>query len=942
MVKDQISTNSGHGFYKGIGSHSLNSGIGIEQCLPDKKKTKAWRKAVMDSLENIGQNQRLKNRHFLDYYEMIQGKFTYAGTGAGEFQEMHWFDSQIRTLREEQGVPTYIKHYDFIGIIVNTLLGIYLDFKDVYRVESKDEYSTNEFIREKTDKLQQYAIETFQNELTRRLMAMGIDPFKNDFETEEEYQQYQQQLTEKKKAMTPDEIDQYMAKNFKVLATEWAQNTLDEDRKRFLLDSLDREEFIDRLLTGRWFRHHRVGFDYYTIERWRPDEAFFSEDVNAKYPQKGEFVGRTHFHSSSDIINLFGHLMTAEEQEKVSGYWNQVNDWQDAPKGSSTEALVKSGFGQDQVIPFKDFYTHDLLKGYESALGVPLGERTLVNKDGEEYTVNDWLPEYNGANILGAGYAKEQRSDIDVRNDLIQVTEAYWRSYKRIGLVTYENSQGVLIQTLVTDDLLDEFLTENEIKKLKNVTLDDILKAKRADDLRKYKDTIVYQYVPEVWKGVKIKANSTNLKDDLYLDVRPLDFQIKSNSDFYNFELPVTGLITWSVAGKIAPYQVLHNICMNQIMDILEREVGIFFLMDITYLPSEYKDNGDHEDALLQLMNTAINTGIMPVDMSKQNTQGNQPVNSFQRQDLTYGTQVQYRMELAQAYKQMALDQIGITPQLLGQPNTYVTAEGIKQGAQASYAQLNPIFDEMNESKALSSDVHLAIAQWCQANNVDTVSIYTNSDGDTSYLNIMNEDPKFPLRKLGVVSVTGSRDRKVIETMRAALLQNNTITQNVNDLFEIFTSDTIIELKAIAKENERRINAERQEAMAHQEKMQQMQIEAAKAQQAEQNQFTKELADEKNMTDLEEARIDATAKVNQKNYSQEGTDAIIKATQDGINNSFKQADLAIKQQNIDNKNSQERDKLMLKVQELAMRSRELDIKERGQELTHLNSVINKN
>lgn len=130
--------------------------------------------------------------------------------------------------------------------------------------------------------------------------------------------------------------------------------------------------------------------------------------------------------------------------------------------------------------------------------------------------------------------------------------------------------------------------------------------------------------------------------------------------------------------------------------------------------------------------------------------------------------------------------------------------------------------------------------------------------------------------------------------------------------------------------------------MAHQEKMQAMQIQANQQEQLQQNAFTKQLADEKNMTDLEEARIDATAKINQRNYSEEGTQAIIKATQDGINNSFKQADLNLKQENINNKNNQEINKLGVKTQELALRARELDIKERGQELTHINSVINKN
>ena len=931
----------GFSFFNGLGANTINSGIWVDQSIPNSKKGKKWRKAVMDNLEMIGQRQRIKNRHFIDYYEMQQGRFTYAGTGMGDFQEMPWFDSQIRTLREDQGVPTYIKHYDFIGIVVNALLGIYLDFKDVYRVESKDEYSTNEFIREKTERLQQYATETWQNELTKLLLMRGIDPARNEFETEEEYQAYQQELEQQKKALTPDEIEIFMAKNFKVLATEWAQNTLNEDRMRFSLDGLDRQEFIDRLLTGRWFRHYRIGFDHYTVESWRPEEVFFSEDVDAKYPQNGEFVGRTHAFSASDVLNLYGHLMTADEQESVSRYWNQEEDY--GGGGSSISNIVKKSFGEDHIVPFQNYYTHDLLKQYEGALGVPLGERTLKNKEGEEYSVRDWLPEYNtGVNSLTTSYAREQRSDIDVRTDLLQVTEAYWRSYKRIGLITHENEQGVLVQIIVTDDLMNGYLTQNGIRKVRNVSLEEIVRAKQNNNLIKYKDTIVYQYVPEIWKGIKVKATGSRLKSDLYLDIRPLDFQIKSNSDFYNFQLPVAGLITSSLAAKMAPYQVLHNICMNQITDILEREIGIFFLMDINYLPSEYKDNGTHEEALLDLMNTAVNTGILPVDMSKQNTEGNQPINSFQRQDLTYGTQVQYRMELARAYKQEAFEQIGITPQLLGQPNHYTTAEGVKQGAQASYAQLAPIYDEMNEAKAKASDVHLAVAQWCQSNNRDNTTIATNSDGDTYFLDIMKEDPTFPLRKLGVVAVTGSKDRKIIETLKQVIANNNTITQSVNDIFEIFTSDTIIELKALAQENEKRIAQETADARQHESDMLDKQLQVQMQEKANQNAFIKSIEDEKNMTKLEEARIDATSRVNQRAFSQEGTDAVIEATREGISNSFKQADLQLKEMNINNKDEQERAKLGVKTEELAMRARELDIKERGQELTHVNSIINKN
>jgi hypothetical protein len=934
----------GHSFQDGVGSRTTNSGIGVVQTIPDSKKGPKWQRAVMNSLENIGQQQRKKNRHFSDFYKMQQGEFTYAGTGFEDFQEMPWFDTQIRTLREEQGVPTYIKHYDFIGIIVNVLLGIYLDFKDVYRVESKDEYSTNEFIREKTERLQQYATETFQAELQKLLLMRGVDISKNDFENEEEKQAYQQEIDRQKKSMTPEEIEGFMSKNFKVLATEWAQNTLKEDRIRFSLDGMDRLEFIDRLLTGRFFRHYRVGFDHYTAERWRPEEVFFSEDVDARYPQDGEFVGRTHAFSSSDIINLYGHLMNAEQQETVSKYYNQ-NDYENSASGGSTiESSVKKAFGEDRIVPFKDYYAHDMMKQYESALGVPLGERTLLNSAGEEYTVRDWLPEFgNDESTSTTAYAQAQRSDIEVRTDLIQVTEAYWRSYKRIGFITFKNEQGILSQVIVTDDLLKEFLSDNGIKKLKNVSLEEILRAKLVGNLADYENTIIYQYVPQVWKGIKIRSNSTNLKNDLYLDIRPLDFQIKSNSEFYNFQLPVAGLITGSIAGKLAPYQVLHNICMNQITDILEREIGIFFLMDINYLPSEYKDKGTHEEALLEIMNTAVNTGILPVDMSKQNTNGNQPVNSFQRQDLTYGTQVQYRWQLAMDYKQEAYQQIGITPQLLGQPNSYTTAEGVKQGADASYAQLAPIFDEMNEAKAKASDVHLAVAQWCQSNNRDNATITTNSDGDTYYLDIMKEDGEtFPLRRLGVVAATGSKDRAIIKTMKDFILNDNTVTRGLSDAFEVLTDDTITGLKAVAERNKKRIAEETQQQREHEQSMLDKQIKAKAEEASAQNYFLKGLADEKNQTSLEEKRIDATSRVNQKEFNQDGTDAVIEATRDGITNSFKQAELNLKELNINNKNEQEEAKLGNKVQELALKARQLNVQEEGQRLQHQNSIINKN
>lgn len=840
--------NSIHSAYSGLANS--HSAVLPTQCLPESKKSRKWLHNTMDALEREAERQWIENRKFEDYYDSIAGRTTHMVT---DFNEMPEFLGDIQSLREQAGIPTYIKNYDWIGVVVNVLQGIYNDFKDVFRVDSTDEYATNEFIREKTLKLEQYATETFQLELQKLLIMKGLDPNRQDFSSPEEQQAYLQQLDQQRQYLTPAEIEKDMAKNFKVLATEWAEKTLEEDQKRFGLDELDREEFIDYFITGRYFRHFRVGFDTYKPERWNPREVFFSKDINAKYPQNSEYVGRLTFISPSDIINTYGHLLTAKQQEAISNYWNQNEDYGNDFEDSGVVLEGETFFGEQQIVPFEDYYKHDLLLQYQSALDTPLGVRTIVNNEGKEETFRDYLPEVDrGSLSLSNRHAKSLRKDFDSRDDLVQVTEGYWRSYKRIGLLNFNDDNGVFRSVVVTDDLLSSFLAENEIKRLKTVTLEEFENAKRFNRLHEYVNTIIYTYSPEIRRFVKIKNNSQNLKKDIYLYGEPLEFQIKGDSNMYDFLIPVGGIITDSLALKLAPYQTMYNICMNQVYNLLEKEIGIFFLMDINYLPSEFTEGKDSAGAMWELRELAKDIGFVPVDMSRQNLQGQQPFNSFVRQDISFGGQVEYRITLADKYKREGLEQIGITPQLMGQPNKYVTSEGVQQGAQASFAQLLPIFEKIGAAKLKTMDLHLAIAQWCQANNKDNSVFYRRSDGAHYFLDIMKEDGEiFPLRKLGVVAVSSAKDRKALESIRQVFAQNNTITNDVLDIAEIFTSDTLTELIDTARQSRIRIEAQTQQERQFQEQQLDKQMVSMQEQQ------DKEIAFE-----AQEAQLDRQSKEN--------------------------------------------------------------------------------
>jgi len=946
-----MKNNTDYALFNGIGSTISGSGASTLpiQNLKKSQKNNGWKKSTVDALEREGLKQIQKNLVFTDWRAMAQGRFTYLGTGISDFQELSWYAEEAKKLRKDMNVDTYIKHFDFIGIIVNALSALYTELDDRYRVESIDEYSTNEFIRQKTEMMHQSAQIVFKQEIDRMLLMRGIDPNRSEFKSEEEQQMYQEEVQQQVKALTPSEIEEFMSKNFKVLATEWAQNVLTADKKRFYLQEQDREDFVSYLLTGRFFRHYRVGYDSYSIEEWLPEQTFFSQDAHAKYPQDGEYAGRIHDMPVSEILNKFGHIMNLKQSEAVGNYWNQdknsysKNFSGTEVSGGKTIKPSKMAFPEPVVVPFHNYFDHKINTQLEDALGKPLGTTTVMNEDGDEESFSSWMPrEENELNTLDTNFSQHLRDDIEVRRDTVRVTEGYWRSQKRMGVLIYKNDFGSLSVELTDDDLLEDFLKENEIKKPRNTSLQELQKALKNDNLEEHEDTITYFYAPEVWKFVKIKGNGSTIKEDMYLDVAPLDYQIKGeNSDLFGVKLPVTGIIDTGITPKLEPYQQLHNICMNQVTELLEKELGVFFTFDITGLSEEYQDEST-EEALYRMRDNIKDTSLLGLDLSRQNTQGNQP-KLFERQEVVFATQVQYRMELARTYKQMALEQIGITPQLLGQPNTYTTAEGVKQSAQASYALINHMMDKMQTAKAKGMEVHLAIAQYCEKEGKDSTTITRKGDGELRFLDILREDEElFPLRNLSVHPVTNSNERKKIEQIKQYIANDNTIERSYSDVIQLFTNPVLVEVqeqaKVIEKKQRQKVQEEREFQSSQSDKL----IQANKDSATLLYDRQREMQERELETKIDVSAISAAGRASDKESNTEGFAQIAKFTQQALDNDIKEEELSIKQADQQRKITADKTSTAMKMQELALRSEEIKAKNHQTDAQKFQAIINKN
>ena len=749
------------------------------QAIPKGKKNKKWKQGVMDRLEQIAVYQVAKNIAFRDYRKMYEGRLVYQ-----DFDDTVSVIKDIADFREEVAdLPTHIKHFDIIGIITNQLSGEFDSQKDKIRVDSIDQFSRGEFFREKNTQVRKYVEDYFTLELKRLLVIKGINPSETEFKSDEERQQYAQFIKqEQDKLIRPDQIEDDLSKNFKTVITEWAGHTLEADSIKYDLADADLEELVDYLLTGRYFRHFHIGDDFYRPDvgrdRWTPETVFFSQDLGTIYPQDGEYIGRLHFLSGADILERYGHLLPEKVQKDIYGYRVEASN----TEGVTFQESLKRGFGDAHIVPYKSWYQHDLAYKMQTAIGMPMGKEYTLDEDGNQVADLSWLDNSHRYGHINHRYAQFLRDDIEVRTDLMQVTEAYWRGYKMMGLLTMESPLTEdPVQMEVEEDLLKEFLTEYKIKQLRTVSLKDARKNREVN-------TIAWFYVPQIWKGKKLNAdNGSKIEKDIYFDIEEMPFQIRGDSNLFDVKLPVAGIISSSIAQKIRPYQIEYNIVMNQIRSYLEKELGMFFMMDFNFLPSQYKNEmGETTKELIEEWRETIrDVGFGFYDKSPQNTGGQNPnANTIETADISFIPQIQNKIQLAEFFQRKAYEQIGITPQRLGNPNEYESVEGTKQGVQASFAQTERIYRRFNTAKRKEREIHLSVAQYCVKDNKDIVVDYTRPDGVRILKKYTDDD--FWLRKINVIPTNDSSQRKNLEKFREMMIQNNTMDSDLLDYAKMF------------------------------------------------------------------------------------------------------------------------------------------------------------
>ena len=766
------------------------------QMIPAKEKDEQWAAFCMDWLEWNGLRQIKRNsRKIMKNYRLAKGlidKTDYIPDTNPEEKDL------IESLTAEDVTALELKFYPIIPNVINVLTSEFAKRNTKLVYKSVDEYSYNEMLEAKRKMVEESLLSTAQIKIISSLLEQGLDP--NSPEAQEQ--------TSLENIKTLPEIESFFKKDYRSIFEQWATHQHKVDVERFKMDELEERGFRDMLIADREFWHFKMYENDYEVELWNPALVFYHKSPDARYISQANWVGKTDMMSVADVIDKYGYLMTEEQLSSLEAIY----------------PIKAAGYNVQGVQNDGSFY--DSTRSHEwNTTGPSLGMRQYLSSVSGSYVNGDDVI----ANILSEG---EDYTDQGLFY-LLRVTTAYWKSQRKVGHLTKITDTGEVIKQIVDENY----------KVSTNPLYDNRLFNKKDKDTLIYGEHIDWIWINETWGGVKIGPNIPSYwgmnnpsgYNPIYLgidreNIGPLKFQFKGDSTLYGCKLPVEGAVfsdrntrSTSLVDLMKPHQIGFNIVNNQISDILVDELGTIILLDQNALPKHSLGEDWGKGNLAKAYVAMKNFQMLPLDSSISNTENPLSFSHFQSLNLEQTNRLMSRIQLANYFKQQALEVIGLTPERMGQTISQQTATGVEQSVNSSYAQTETYF--IQHCDYLMPRVHQMrtdLSQYYHSTNPSLRLNYITTNEEKEVFSI--DGTKLLLADLNIYATTNANNRAVLEQLKNFAISNNTTGASIYDLGKIIQSDSIAEINTRLKQSEEKQLQQRQQEMQHEQQMQEKQI----------------------------------------------------------------------------------------------------------------------
>jgi hypothetical protein len=799
------------------------------QFLSEKEKDEEWRAWNLDWLEFQGMKQLRRNaRRLMKNYKLAKGIIDKSDYIVEENNEMA---DLIDTLTKEDQSALELKFYPIIPNVVNVLANEFSKRTSKITYRAVDDNSYQEMLEEKRSLIEETLLQQAQQKMLVNMINMGMDP-----ESEEAAEMM---APENLKSLP--EIEEFFRKDYRSMVEEWATHQMKVDTERFGMAELEERGFRDMLIADREFWHFQMREDDYDIELWNPLLTFYHKSPDVRYISQGNWVGKMDMMSVSDVIDKFGWMMNQEQLEALEAIY---------PVRSAGYAV--QGYQNDGTY-------YDPTRSHEWNTQMPsLAYRQFTSLYDTKFGTGDiveWI-------------LSDSEDTIDFgKTHLLRVTQAYWKSQRKVGHLTRINENGEISQDIISENYK---VTE---KPLYNTTL---YKQKSKDNLI-FGEHIDWIWINETWGGIKIGPNRPAFWgmnnpggiNPIYLGLnggKPgrIPFQFKGDSTLYGCKLPVEGAVfgdrntrSISLVDLMKPYQIGYNIVNNQIADILVDELGTVILLDQNALPRHSMGEDWGKNNLANAYVAMKNFQMLPLDTTITNTENAMSFQHYQVLNLEQTNRLLSRVNLAGYFKNQAFEVIGLNPQRMGQQIAQQqTATGIEQAMNASYAQTEQYFTQ--HSDYLMPRVHQMrtdLAQFYHSQKPSLRLQYITTNDEKVNFQINGTD--LLMRDFNIFCTTKTNQRQVMEQLRSLAMNNNTTGASIYDLGNVIKSESVAELTGVLKDAEQKNIAQKQAEMQQQQQMQQELLASQERQKQMDLQFKSDEAEKDRQNDVLVAEIRA-------------------------------------------------------------------------------------
>lgn len=832
QVKNAMQIKNGKGKGKTKGFNSFTQPI---QFLSSKEKDADWGMHNMDWLEWQGIQQiSTTAKRLMKNYKLAKGTidredyFPEEGNPS-DVSELVDILSTDSVQAHDHDSAFDIKFYPIIPNIVNVLVAEFAKRNSKIDYRAEDEYSYNEIMDAKMKEIESALMEDAMAKLNKKMVDAGLDP-----ESPEAKEQYDPEALKRL-----PEIEEFYNKNYQTLGEQWATKQHSIDSARFRMDELEEIAFRDMLITDREFWHFRMLEDDYEVELWNPALVFYHKTPDVGYISQGNWVGKLDMLTISDVIDKYGMLMDEEQMRALEKFHP-----------------VRAGRYMLDNVSNDSYYNPEV--SHAENLDPSLNMKRWLSFNENAYNPDD---------IVSWIVGQSEHTGILQDDQMVRVTTAYWKTQRKIGYLTSVGEGGE-----VDVDIVDEnyMVANNPIYNTQH-------KSKRDADTLVFGDHIEWIWINQTYGGVKIGPNRMMFTDagqddeftPMYLgiessDVGPLRFQFKGEQSLYGCKLPVEGKIfterntkSSAMVDLLMPSQIGFNLVNNQMADILIDEIGPVIALDQNALP-QHSLGEDWGKANYAKAYTAMKDfNILPLDTSISNTENALNFQHYQQLNLEQGARLQSRMQLAQFFKQQALEVIGITPQRLGQQIGQTdTATGVEQAVAGSYAQTETYF--IQHSDHLMPRVHQMRTDLAQYYHSKRPSIRLQSmvsPDERKFFEINGVD--LLLIDINVYCNTNANTRAAMQKIQSMAMQDNTSGASLSDKGEIVQAESLGTLNNVLRGIDKKASERAQQDQAHAKEMQKAEAEARKEELKMENDHDWKMQESKNRNNTLNTKIKA-------------------------------------------------------------------------------------